>query len=108
MLWRPWLRWSSYKGGLGILLDSMFISTTAVFTSQKSRNSFSSRISCGMFPTILIAPTLPSDFWMFGRNKTGLAGRSFAEPEELFKLLEGVREFLEGIPAAELTVDFEG
>jgi hypothetical protein len=42
----------------------------------------------------------PSDFWLFGRIKTGLTGRSFAEPEEL---LEGVREFLEGIPAAELT-----
>jgi hypothetical protein len=47
----------------------------------------------------------PSDFWLFGRIKTGLAGRSFAEPEEL---LEGVREFLEGIPAVELTEVFEG
>jgi hypothetical protein len=37
----------------------------------------------------------PSDFWLFGCVKTGLAGRNFAEPEEL---LEGVREFLEGIP----------
>jgi hypothetical protein len=44
-------------------------------------------------------------FWRFGRIKTGLAGRSFAAPEAL---LEGVREFLEGIPAAELTVLFEG
>jgi hypothetical protein len=35
----------------------------------------------------------------------GLTGRSSAEPEEL---LEGVREFLEGIPAAELTAVFEG
>jgi hypothetical protein len=35
----------------------------------------------------------------------GLAGRSFAKPEEL---LEGVRGFLEGIPAAELTAVFEG
>jgi hypothetical protein len=51
---------------------------------------------------------LPSDFWRFGRDKTGLAGRSFAEPEELFELLEGVLEFLEGIPAAELTVVSEG
>jgi hypothetical protein len=39
---------------------------------------------------------------------TGLAGRSFAEPEELLELLEGVREFLEVIPAAELTAGFEG
>jgi hypothetical protein len=42
----------------------------------------------------------PSDFWLFGRIKTGLA-----EPEEL---LEGVREFMERIPDAELTVVFEG
>jgi hypothetical protein len=42
----------------------------------------------------------PSDFWLFGRIKTGLAGRRFAELEELLK---GVREFLDGIPAAELT-----
>jgi histone-lysine N-methyltransferase SETMAR len=46
----------------------------------------------------------PSDSWLFGRIKTGLAGRSFAEREEL---LEGVREFLEGVPAAELTAVFE-
>jgi hypothetical protein len=50
----------------------------------------------------------PSDFWLFGRIKTGLAGRSFAEPEALLELLVGVREFLEGIPAAELTAVFEG
>jgi hypothetical protein len=47
----------------------------------------------------------PSDFWRFRCIKTGLAGRSFTEPEEL---LEGVRELLEGIPAAELTAVFEG
>jgi transposase len=47
----------------------------------------------------------PLDLWLFGRIKTGLAGRSFAEPEAL---LEGVREFLEGIPAVELAVVFEG
>jgi histone-lysine N-methyltransferase SETMAR len=33
-----------------------------------------------------------SDFWLFARIKTELAGRSFTEPEEL---LEGVREFME-------------
>jgi hypothetical protein len=27
----------------------------------------------------------PSDFWLFERIKTGLADRSFAEPEELLK-----------------------
>jgi hypothetical protein len=47
----------------------------------------------------------PSDFWLFEHIKTGLAGRSFTEPEEL---LEGVWEFLEGIRAAELTAVFEG
>jgi hypothetical protein len=47
----------------------------------------------------------PPNFWLFGRIKTGLADRSFAEPDEL---LEGVREFLEGISAAELTAVFEG
>jgi hypothetical protein len=31
----PLVQTSPQKGGLGILLDSMFISTTAVFTSQK-------------------------------------------------------------------------
>jgi hypothetical protein len=35
MAWRPWFRRSSHKKGLGMLLDSMLISTTAVFTSQK-------------------------------------------------------------------------
>jgi hypothetical protein len=47
----------------------------------------------------------PSDFWLFGRIKTRLDGRSFAKPEEL---LERIREFLEGISATELTVVFEG
>jgi hypothetical protein len=47
----------------------------------------------------------PSDFWLFRRIKTGLAGRSFAEPEELFK---GIREFMERIPTGELTAIFEG
>jgi hypothetical protein len=46
----------------------------------------------------------PSDFWLFGCINTGPAGRSFAQPEELF---ESVREFLEGIHAAELTVVLE-
>jgi hypothetical protein len=57
-------------------------------------------------PHPLHSPDLAlSDFWIFGRIKTGLAGRSFAELEEL---LEGVREFLEEIPAAELTPILEG
>jgi hypothetical protein len=47
----------------------------------------------------------PSDFWLFRCIKTGLPGRSFDEPEEL---LEGIREFLEEILAAELTAVFEG
>jgi hypothetical protein len=51
------------------------------------------------------ADLAPSDFWLFGHIKTELVGRSFAEPEELF---EGVRESLEGIPAAELIAVFEG
>jgi hypothetical protein len=46
-----------------------------------------------------------SDFWLFGPTTTGLAGPSFAEPEEL---LEGVREFLEEIPPAELMAVFRG
>jgi histone-lysine N-methyltransferase SETMAR len=46
----------------------------------------------------------PSGFWLFERIRTGLAGRGFVEPEEL---LEGVREFLEGIPVAELAEIFE-
>jgi hypothetical protein len=51
---------------------------------------------------------VPSDFWLFGPIKAGLTGRSYAEPEELLKLLKGVREFVERIPAAELTAVFEG
>jgi histone-lysine N-methyltransferase SETMAR len=47
----------------------------------------------------------PSDFWLFRRIKTGFAGRSLNGPKEL---LEGVREFMEGIPVAELTVVCEG
>jgi hypothetical protein len=47
----------------------------------------------------------PSDFWPFGHIKIGLSGRGFAEPNEL---LDGVREFPEGIPAAALTAVFEG
>jgi hypothetical protein len=50
----------------------------------------------------------PSDFWLSWRIKTGLAGRSFTQPDELFELLEGVREFLEELPAAELTAVFDG
>jgi hypothetical protein len=46
-----------------------------------------------------------SDLWLFRHVKPGLADRSFAQPEEL---LEGVREFLDGIPADELTAIFEG
>jgi hypothetical protein len=49
-----------------------------------------------------------SDFWLFRRIKTGLTGRSSAEPEELLKLSEGVREFLEGMPTAELTAVSDG
>jgi transposase len=47
----------------------------------------------------------PSGLWLFGCIKTGLAGRCFADPEEL---VEGVGEFLEGISASELTAVFEG
>jgi hypothetical protein len=43
--------------------------------------------------------------WLFGHITTGLADPSFAKPEELLK---GVREFLEGIPADELTARFQG
>jgi hypothetical protein len=57
-------------------------------------------------PHPLYSPdSVPSDFWIFGRIKTGLAGSNFAEPEEL---LEDIREFMEGISAAELTAVFEG
>jgi hypothetical protein len=47
----------------------------------------------------------PLDFWLFGRVSTGLTDRSFAGPEELLGV---VREFLEGIPADELTAIFDG
>jgi hypothetical protein len=46
-----------------------------------------------------------SGFWLFGHIETGLGGRGFAEPDELF---EGIQKFLEGIPAAKLTAVFEG
>jgi hypothetical protein len=55
-------------------------------------------------PHPLYSPDLAeSDFWLFGRIQTGLAARSFTELEEL---LEGVQEFLEGIPVTELMVVF--
>jgi hypothetical protein len=58
---------------------------------------------------VLRAPHSPGialwDFWLFGRIKTGLAGRGFVEPGAL---IEAVREFMEGIPAAELTAVFQG
>jgi hypothetical protein len=54
---------------------------------------------------VLCSHLAPSDFWLCGRLKTGLAGRDFAEPEEFF---ERVREFLERTSAAELMVVFEG
>jgi hypothetical protein len=47
----------------------------------------------------------PSDFWLFRLIMTGLTGRRFAQPEEF---CQGGREFLKGIPAAELTAVFEG
>jgi hypothetical protein len=77
----------------------LFISTTTAFTSRKDgRVSFENQLL--HVPHQPYRPDLAlSDFWLFRRIKTGLAGRSFAEPEEL---LEGVREFLEGIPAPEL------
>jgi hypothetical protein len=41
-------------------------------------------------PHPLYSPELaPPDFWLFGRIKTGLAGRSFAEPEENSGFLGG-------------------
>jgi hypothetical protein len=42
-----------------------------------------------------------SDLCLFGNIKTGPADRSFLDPEGLFECFRG---FLEGIPAAELTV----
>jgi histone-lysine N-methyltransferase SETMAR len=36
-------------------------------------------------PHLPYSPDLaPSEFWLFRRIRTGLAGRNFAEPEELF------------------------
>jgi hypothetical protein len=47
-------------------------------------------------PHSLYGPDLArSDFWLFGRIKTGLAGRRFAEPKELLELFENFwRKFL--------------
>jgi transposase len=82
MLWCPWFRWSSHKGGAGILLDNCRIHFSKV-TEQ-----FSIENQLLHVPHPPYSPELAlSDFWLFGHIKTGLAGRSFAEPEEL---LEGV------------------
>jgi hypothetical protein len=57
------------------------------------------------FPQPPDSPNLTlSDFWLFGRRKARLTGHSFAEPEGL---LEGPREFLEGISAHELRTIIE-
>jgi hypothetical protein len=45
----------------------------------------------------------PSDFWLFGYMKVGLAGQSFAEAEGLF---EGILAFLEEIQVSELKLVF--
>jgi hypothetical protein len=45
----------------------------------------------------------PSDFWLFGHMKAGLAGQSFAEPEEI---LEGRVAFLEEVQISELRLVF--
>jgi hypothetical protein len=45
----------------------------------------------------------PSDFWLFGHMKAGLAGQSFAEPEGIF---EGMVVFLEEIQISELKLVF--
>jgi hypothetical protein len=47
---------------------------------------------------------VPPQFLSFGWIKARLAGRVFAEPEEL---LECVRGFLEGVPAHQLAVILE-
>jgi hypothetical protein len=46
-----------------------------------------------------------SDFWLFGRMKTALAGSRFNEPEAL---LEGINDFLGSIKVSELTAVFHG
>jgi hypothetical protein len=105
VLWRPWLRRSSHKGGPSILLSSTFITTTAVFTSQKRQNSFSSRISCCMFPTYLIIPTWPVGL---------LAIRVYQDWTHWPKLRRARRiirrcwRISDGIPPAELMAVFEG
>jgi hypothetical protein len=62
MLWRPWFRWSSRKGGFGLLLDSLFILTTAVFTSQSDGIVFIEN-QLLRSPRLLDSPNLaPSNF----------------------------------------------
>jgi hypothetical protein len=45
----------------------------------------------------------PSDFWLFGYIKAGLAGQSFTEPEGLF---DGIMVFLEEVQVSELKLVF--
>jgi histone-lysine N-methyltransferase SETMAR len=84
----------------------MFISTIAVFQFSKVTEQFFIENQLLHVSHSPYSPDLaPSDCWLFVRFKTGPSARSFAEPDEL---CEGAREFLEGIPAAELTAVFEG
>jgi hypothetical protein len=88
-----------------MLLDSVVISATAGSLLKSGGTAFIENQLLHIPHPPYSPDFAPSDFWLFGRIKTGFTGRSFGEPEELS---EGVREFLEGTPAAELTVVFEG
>jgi hypothetical protein len=56
-------------------------------------------------PHPLYSPDLaPSDFWLFGRIKTTLAGAKFDEAEQL---LNAITEFLNTISVEELRAVFD-
>jgi hypothetical protein len=87
-----------YPRRLNVHLDSCRVH----FSKVTEQSLIENQLLCVPHPPY--SPDLaPSDFWLFGRIKTGIAGRSFTEPEEL---LECIGAFLEGIPAAELTAVF--
>jgi hypothetical protein len=66
-----------------MVLDSILISTTAVLILKSDGTIFHRESAAARSPPTLSPDLAPSDFWLCGHIKTGLAGGSFAQPEEL-------------------------
>jgi hypothetical protein len=65
---------SSYMAEIGALFDFIFIWTTAGFTSQRAEQFFEANDVLRIPHPLYSADLVPSDFWLFARIKTALAG----------------------------------